>query len=88
MLIKTDAPSPQRYNVPSKDFSDTKKGFIFGISREKYEKVTTNNDFKMSLGIHQRAFKARPFNTWTWIVQCARYCQGGLDLKKWIYYEI
>jgi len=39
MIIKTDAPSPQKYNVPSKDFSDTSKGFIFGISREKYEKV-------------------------------------------------
>lgn len=39
MLINNDAPSPQRYNVPSTDFGDTKKGFIFGISREKYDKV-------------------------------------------------
>ena len=39
MLINTDAPSPQRYNVPSADFGDTKKGFVFGISREKYDKV-------------------------------------------------
>ena len=39
MMIHTDAPSPQKYNVPSKDFGDTNKGFIFGISREKYEKV-------------------------------------------------
>lgn len=45
MLIKTDAPSPQRYSVPSLDFTNDNttgsqgKGFQFGISREKYEKV-------------------------------------------------
>jgi hypothetical protein len=43
MLIKNDAPSPQRYNVPSTDFGDAKKGFIFGISREKYDKVLLPN---------------------------------------------
>jgi len=63
MLIKTDAPSPQKYNVPSKDFSDSSKGFIFGISREKYEKVPFL-EITYPLGIYQGASKARPFDSW------------------------
>jgi hypothetical protein len=40
MMIKTDAPSPQRYSVPSMDFSPNRsKGHQFGISREKFDKV-------------------------------------------------
>lgn len=36
MILQTDAPSPQLYTLPS---PDDKKGFHFGISREKYDKV-------------------------------------------------
>jgi hypothetical protein len=49
MLINNDAPSPQAYNVPSTDFGDTKKGFIFGISREKYDKVVSSYSISIYL---------------------------------------
>lgn len=41
MIIQTDAPSPQKYTIPSSDFGDIihKKGFVFGISREMFDKV-------------------------------------------------
>jgi len=39
MILQTDAPSPQLYNVPSADFNAENKGHQFGISREKYDKV-------------------------------------------------
>jgi hypothetical protein len=37
MINKSDAPSPQRYNIRSS--VDTKKGIIFGVGREKFLKV-------------------------------------------------
>lgn len=46
MLIQTDAPSPQKYAIPSSDFGDREKGFVFGISREMFDKV---NLFKSQL---------------------------------------
>jgi hypothetical protein len=39
LINKSDAPSPERYNIASKDFSDKRRGIIFGVSRDKFTKV-------------------------------------------------
>lgn len=38
-MVKSEAPSPDKYSIPSKDFSQTSRGFQFGMSRDKFAKV-------------------------------------------------
>ena len=40
LINKSEAPSPESYNILSKDFSDKKRGIIFGVSRDRYTKVS------------------------------------------------
>lgn len=58
LILKSDAPSPEKYNILSKDFSDNKRGIIFGVSRDKFTKVS-NQDSTIYL-FYTYWMRARP----------------------------